>query len=216
MLQKKERQIKTVVFNRLYFLTSDLLFDFLQRIQPVLLRRPEHKMLNYIFTIYLAQWILDREDFTIAWFLFLYLINMGVLSDCSSYWMSYLWPHSRNNLYQVLIFQLLLVTCQKHPICPYKSTNQENNHLTWNPFNLPHAYHIPCSWLCKMQDNRNKLNNQNIIENKQIEDNFNIIIPKLDVCPWTEVQSSPSQPSQDSWTQDPEVLVLWLFSKQKQ
>lgn len=34
-----------------------------------------------------------------------------------------------------------------------------------------------------MQDNRNKLNNQNIIENKQIEDNFNIIIPKLDVCP---------------------------------
>lgn len=81
MLQKKERQIKTVVFNRLYFLTSDLLFDFLQRIQPVLLRRPEHKMLNYIFTIYLAQWILDREDFTIAWFLFLYLINMGVLSD---------------------------------------------------------------------------------------------------------------------------------------
>lgn len=67
-----------------------------------------------------------------------------------------------------------------------------------------------------MQDNRNKLNNQNIIENKQIEDNFNIIIPKLDVCPWTEVQSSPSQPSQDSWTQDPEVLVLWLFSKQKQ
>lgn len=34
-----------------------------------------------------------------------------------------------------------------------------------------------------MQDNRNKLNNQNIIENKQIEDNFNIIILKLDVCP---------------------------------
>ena len=38
------------------------------------------------------------------------------------------------------------------------------------------------------------------------------LIPRLDVCPWTEDQSSLFQPDQGSWKQGQGVLVLWPFS----
>ena len=41
------------------------------------------------------------------------------LSNCLSYWTSHLRLQRGNNFYQVPIFQLLLVTCQKHPIRPF-------------------------------------------------------------------------------------------------
>ena len=194
----------------MYFLTSDLLFDFLQRIQPVLLERPEHTMLHYICTIYLAQWTLYREDFLIAWFLISLSNHYGcivwplILLDVTS-----LTPKGKQSLSSANL-PTYVSDMSKTPHMSH--INQQIRKiiiLTWNPFNLPYAYHIPCTWLCKMQHNKNntlsKIRRMKII----------LIIPKLDVCPWTEVQSSPSQPSQDSWTQDPEFLVLWLFSKQK-
>ena len=172
-------------------------------------RNQKHKMLHYLCTIYLAQWTLDREDFLIAWFLI----------SLSNHYGCIVWP--------IILLDVASLTLQgKQSLSsanlptyvtnmsktPHVYINQEIRKiiiLTWNPFNLPHAYHIPWTWLCKMQHNKNNILS-NIRRMKII-----LIIPKLDVCPWTEVQSSPSQPSQDSWTQDPEVLVLWLFSKQK-
>ena len=32
------------------------------------------------------------------------------------------WPHSWNCLSQLPIFQLLLVTCQRHPVCPFSTS----------------------------------------------------------------------------------------------
>ena len=194
----------------MYFLTSDLLFDFLQRIQPVLLKRPEHTMLHYICTIYLAQWTLYREDFLIAWFLISLSNHYGcivwplILLDVAS-----LTPKGKQSLSSANL-PTYVSDMSKTPHMSH--INQQIRKiiiLTWNPFSLPHAYHIPWTWLCKMQHNKN--NTSSKIRRMKII----LIIPKLDVCPWTEVQSSPSQPSQDSWIQDPEVLVLWLFSKQK-